>query len=132
MANYMMALKNGVAGPGHFASLSVVVTVVPIDQSDPLLAHVLSFACIGVGHWCAAMLTMMVAVTVAACCFLNIVLLRLWLLLLLALASSCHLCCRLPGLHSACIIAVRHQEVYSFSAWHGSTCMQVCLQWAGG
>ena len=68
MANYMMALKNGVAGPGHFASLAVVVTVVPIDQSDPLLAHVLSFVCIGVGHWCAAMLTIKTPITLMACC----------------------------------------------------------------
>ena len=105
-ADFMIAFENSVAGPERFASLAIVVTVVQIDPSDPVLAYVLSFACVGVGHWCAAMLTMMVAVTVAACCFLNIVLLRLWLLLLLALASLCHLCCRLPGLHSACIIAV--------------------------
>ena len=131
-ADFMIAFENSVVGPEHFASLAIVVTVVQIYPSDPVLAHELSFACVGVRHWCYAMLTTMVAVTVAACYFLNIVLLRLWLLLLLALASSYHLCCRLPGLHSACIIAVIHQKVYSFSAWHGSTCMQVCLQWAGG
>ena len=49
-ADYMVVLGNGVRRSEYFAPLVMFATVVHIDPSDPVLAHVLFFANVVVGH----------------------------------------------------------------------------------